>query len=59
MARLYTCDNCGNTFPQAIEEEVYKDEHGILRTLDLCAPCKNLLKVEQSGIKFIKKIKAK
>jgi len=39
--KTFTCDQCGKEFPQAIEEEKYKDIHGNWYVFDLCAPCRN------------------
>ena len=44
MARLFTCDKCGAEFPEPLDQEMYKDEHGVTTMLDLCAPCRKLLK---------------
>ena len=41
--KTFTCDKCGATFPQAIEEEKYKDEHDVWHVFDLCAPCRKKL----------------
>jgi hypothetical protein len=59
MSKLFTCDNCGQTFPQAIEEEYYVDEHGENMVMDLCAPCKNSFHQEKDkAVKdFVKKLK--
>ena len=57
MTKLFTCDNCGATFPNAIDEELVTDSHGQLISLDLCAPCRKLLKEAKRGESFIKKIK--
>jgi len=57
--RRFTCDNCGDEFPQAIEVAKYKDEHAVWHTYDFCAPCNNLLKKEKSGDTFLKEVKDK
>ena len=49
--KLFTCDKCGKEFPQAIEEEFYKDEHGVNHVLDFCAPCKNNLESKKEKLK--------
>ena len=45
--KKFTCDKCGAEFPQAIEEEKYKDEHGVWYVFDLCAPCRGKLKTDR------------
>lgn len=52
MSKQFICDKCGHKFPQAIEEIPYKDEHGVWHTMDLCAPCKNIL--EENKVKLEK-----
>ena len=44
--RIFSCDSCGAEFPQPLDQEVYKDEHGVLQTYDLCAPCRKKLSVK-------------
>ncbi len=45
--RSFTCDKCGAVFPQPLDEEKYKDEHGEWHVYDLCAPCRTILKQER------------
>ena len=45
MTKLFICDKCGTEFPQPLDEEKYKDEHGNWHVFDLCAPCRADLKV--------------
>ena len=47
ISKHYICDKCGKEFPQAIEEEKYKDVHGKWHVFDLCAPCKNSFKTKK------------
>lgn len=46
--RIFKCDNCDREFPQAIDFEEYKDEHGVWHVIDLCAPCRGKLKVDRA-----------
>jgi hypothetical protein len=55
--RQFTCDNCGDVFPQDIEVVKHKDEHGVWHTYDFCAPCNNILNKEKEGRTFLKKVK--
>lgn len=41
MTKIYVCDKCGKEFPQALDEEKYKDIHGDWHVFDLCAPCRS------------------
>ena len=61
MSKIFTCDNCAKQFPQPLDEEKYRDEHGEWQTYDLCAPCRKELQLERSKpIKsFMDKIKKK
>ena len=43
MARIFRCDNCKKEFPEPLDQEVYKDEHGVTHMIDLCAPCRGKL----------------
>lgn len=47
MSRIFICDSCGATFPQPLDQETYKDEHGVTTMVDLCFPCRNKLKTER------------
>jgi hypothetical protein len=42
MSKIFICDNCFRQFPQPLDEETYKDEHGEWHVFDLCAPCRKL-----------------
>jgi hypothetical protein len=44
MSKQFTCDSCGDTFPQPLDEVFYKDEHGVDHIFDLCAPCRKNIK---------------
>jgi len=65
MARLFTCDDCGTSFPEPLDQEMVKDEHGVWHTIDLCAPClkkrkENKEKIDKDFIKaMLKKGKGK
>lgn len=48
MAKLFICDDCGNQFPQPLDEIEYRDEHGINHIFDLCAPCRKKIKDKQA-----------
>lgn len=56
--KIFKCDNCGNEFPSPIEEERYKDEHGVEHIFDLCAPCRVELETERKNLhhNFFKKM---
>lgn len=56
MSKLYTCDSCGDTSSQAYDEETFKDEHGILHTFDLCAPCRVKMVEAVKGSAFFSKL---
>ena len=45
--RIFKCDKCGKEFPEPLDVEQYKDEHGVLRSYDLCAPCRGKLGTER------------
>jgi hypothetical protein len=45
--KTFTCDSCGDVFPNALDEIFYKDEHGIGHVFDLCAPCRKKIKDKQ------------
>ena len=47
MTKIFQCDSCNKKFPQPIDEEKYKDEHGNWHVFDLCAPCRGELKVKK------------
>lgn len=47
MARLFTCDNCGTEFSQPLDQEMYRDNHGVTYMIDLCAPCRAKLSKER------------
>ena len=62
MSKIFKCDNCGKEFPQPLDEEKYLDEHEVLRSFDLCAPCRAKLKADKEkpeGDFFESIIKAK
>jgi hypothetical protein len=44
MSKRFICDNCKKEFLQPLDEEMYKDIHGVWHTFDLCAPCRGELK---------------
>lgn len=44
MSRLFICDKCKAEFPEPIDQELYKDEHGNTTMVDLCAPCRKDIK---------------
>lgn len=52
MSRIFQCDKCKAEFPEPLDQELYKDEHGVSTMIDLCAPCRKLLgEQRQSGEK--------
>ena len=44
MAKIFICDNCNKQFPSPLDEEKFKDEHGVWHSFDLCAPCRQVLR---------------
>lgn len=60
--KIFICDNCQKQFSQPLDEEMYKDENGNWKMLDLCAPCRKSLKEQKSGVEktfFDKALKGK
>lgn len=51
MSRIFICDNCEKQFPEPLDQEMYKDEHGVWYTLDLCAPCRSIFNSNQEQTK--------
>lgn len=47
MTKLFTCDNCGDQFNWALDEEKYVDEHGVVYVFDLCAKCRKQLNTDK------------
>lgn len=50
MSKLFMCDRCGKQFSQPLDEEHFKDASGELRTFDLCAPCRAVLKNDRLDV---------
>ena len=46
--RIFICDKCNTEFPEPLDQEMYKDEHAVWHTFDLCAPCRKNMKTEQN-----------
>lgn len=57
--KQFTCDKCGSIFSQPLDEEKWKDEHGVWYIFDLCAPCRSKLVAERQkpNKAFFEKIK--
>jgi len=47
MTKIFVCDKCKKEFPQPLDEEKYKDEHGNWHVFDLCAPCRGELDTDK------------
>ena len=47
MTKIFICDECGDQFPQPLDEAKYKDVHGNWYVFDFCAPCRGELKIKE------------
>jgi len=48
--KVFKCDKCGKEFNQPLDEEIIKNEHGVITTYDLCAPCRKKLKEDKEKV---------